>query len=147
MATAAVLSRKDAAQPSQAEAVGTTGLAAAPGDPTIGASTRPSVVTTPVAASSRGEVAVAARTNKPEGFAVTLEADGPSWVSATVDGQRQLYQVIPAGTKHTLRGSREIVLRVGDAGSVRWSVNGREAAPMGNPGEVRNVTVTPDGVR
>ena len=43
---------------------------------------------------------------------------------------------------HTLHASREIILRVGDAGAVRWSINGRDAVLMGSRGEVRNVTLT-----
>jgi hypothetical protein len=62
-------------------------------------------------------------------------------VSATADGTRVLYRLVDAGTTETLRATREITIRVGDAGAVLWSVNGRQAVPMGHPGEVRTVTV------
>ena len=74
---------------------------------------------------------------------VVLETRGPSWVTAIVDGERRLYRIVPAGTKTTLRGAREIAIRVGDAGAVRWSVNGRASEAMGAPGEVRDVRLTP----
>jgi cytoskeletal protein RodZ len=74
---------------------------------------------------------------------VVLETRSPSWVTAVVDGDRQLYQIVPAGTKTTFRATREITIRVGDAGAVRLSVNGHEPALMGAPGEVRNVKITP----
>jgi hypothetical protein len=35
-----------------------------------------------------------------------------------------------------------ITMRVGDAGAVRWAVNGGPAAAMGASGEVRDVKVT-----
>jgi cytoskeletal protein RodZ len=90
-------------------------------------------VGTPSLATSRGDLVV------------TLEADAPSWVAATVDGERRLYQILQPGARHTLRAGRSVVLRVGDAGAVRWSVNGRPAAPMGGRGEVRTVKLTPAG--
>lgn len=72
---------------------------------------------------------------------IVLETERPSWISATVDGTRVLYRTVPAGTKEVLRGFEAITIRVGDAGAIRWSVNGRDAAVMGAPGEVRTVGV------
>jgi hypothetical protein len=76
-------------------------------------------------------------------IAVVLEAERPSWVTATVDGKRQVYQLVTAGTTTSLRG-REIAIRVGDAGAIRWSIDGRQAMPMGSSGQVRDVRITPD---
>jgi hypothetical protein len=78
---------------------------------------------------------------------VTLETTGPSWIAATVDGRREIYAVLQPGTKTTLRAADEIVIRTGDAGAVRWSLNGRDAVAMGRPGEVRRVRITPADVR
>jgi cytoskeleton protein RodZ len=75
---------------------------------------------------------------------VVLETEHPCWVSATVDGRRILYRVLEAGVKETLRGSRAIRIRVGDAGAVRWSVDGRQPELMGRRGQVRTTTVTPE---
>jgi hypothetical protein len=75
---------------------------------------------------------------------VTLEATGPAWVAATTDGQRSLYQILQPGTTHSLRGAREIALRVGDAGALRLSVNGRPPQVMGAPGQVLTVRLTPE---
>jgi hypothetical protein len=76
---------------------------------------------------------------------VTIQTRTRSWIAATADGKRQLYEVVPAGTTTTIRGSSEIVLRVGDAGGVSWSVDGREPVVMGRAGEVRGVRITPAG--
>lgn len=112
-------------------AVGTTGDGAPP-------AATPSAPNGPTRADQsggtrRGQTAAA--------LVVTLEAEGQSWVSATADGTRVLYRLVDAGTTETLRATREITIRVGDAGAVLWSVNGRQAVPMGHPGEVRTVTV------
>ena len=42
-----------------------------------------------------------------------------------------------------VEGEPEIAIRVGDAGAVAWTVNGRAQAPLGGPGKVRNVVLTP----
>jgi cytoskeleton protein RodZ len=77
----------------------------------------------------------------PEPLVVTLHASGRSWVTATADGTRVVYRTLEAGTTETLRGSREITIRVGNAGALTWSVNGRAGEVMGAPGEVKTVTV------
>jgi hypothetical protein len=78
------------------------------------------------------------------GLQVVLEARAPAWVTAVVDGERRLYRALEAGERVSLDGIREISIRTGDAGALSWRVNGRAAAPMGRPGEVRTVRVTPD---
>ena len=47
------------------------------------------------------------------------------------------------GSTQVLKARREITIRVGDAGAAAWTVNGRTQAPMGGPGEVRTVVLTP----
>jgi cytoskeleton protein RodZ len=75
---------------------------------------------------------------------LVLETDRPAWVAATVDGKRELYQILAAGTKTTLRGTRQITMRVGDAGAVRWSINSSDPVIMGAAGAIRDVTITPE---
>lgn len=133
---------KAAPAATQASPVGTTGTA--PTGPAPDGAARAGIQTDASRAGagrSGGPSPAASR----GGLVVTLEADAPAWVAATVDGERQLYQILQPGARHTLRAGREVVLRVGNAGAVRWSVNGRPAAPMGGRGEVRTVTLTPTG--
>ena len=78
------------------------------------------------------------------GVVVALEAQGPSWITATVDGKRTVYRILETGERVSLTGTREVTIRTGDAGAVRWQVNGREPAPMGRPGEVLTARVTPE---
>lgn len=76
------------------------------------------------------------------GVVVVLEAQGVSWITAVVDGQRTVYRNLEPGERLTLSGTREVRIRTGDAGAIRWQVDGRDAVPMGRPGEVRSVRVT-----
>ena len=81
------------------------------------------------------------------GTAVTLVAERPVWVSATADGKRVVYRIMQGGDTETVRASRDLVLRVGDAGAVRWSVNGAAPAVMGERGEVRTARLPADAPR
>lgn len=68
----------------------------------------------------------------------------PCWVAATADGQRTLYRTLEAGERQTIDAARQIEIRFGDASAVTWSINGREGAPLGESGEVRDLRITPD---
>ena len=74
---------------------------------------------------------------------LVIRASRACWVTATVDGQRVVYQLLPAGSERSLTGSREILLRAGDAGALRLTVNGRDAGAFGQSGEVRQARLTP----
>jgi transcriptional regulator with XRE-family HTH domain len=75
---------------------------------------------------------------------VALEARQIAWIAANVDGERKLYRLLQPGERISLDGTREISIRVGDAGAVLWQVNGRPAEPMGESGRVRTVLLTPE---
>jgi cytoskeletal protein RodZ len=75
---------------------------------------------------------------------MTIVADRECWVTASVDGKRELYQLLNSGAEHTLRGSREITIRVGDAGAVRIGINGKAAEKFGSDGAIRNARFTPE---
>ena len=136
-----LIPRRTAAPAANEATVGTTGTVSS-ADPTPSRPATPAPGLRPpvsLAAGNPPQPPVRAQSSP---LVVTLEAEGSSWISARVDGTRRLYQMLQPGTRHTLHASREIVLRVGDAGAVRWSINGRDAVLMGSRGEVRNVTLT-----
>ena len=104
-----------------AQAVGTSGRSAPSTPSTMG----PAEPTAPV-----------------DGITITLEATGPSWVRADVDGQRAIYRTLLAGDREVLRARQKISIRTGDAGALRWQVGRRAATTMGHPGEVLSTIVT-----
>lgn len=122
-----------AAPPDAPEAmvVGTSGTA-----PAAVPDARPAMHTAPAAAPG-----AAAPATDPLPLVVVLEADRPSWISATTDGSRRLYRIMRPGERETLRAAETIVIRVGDAGAMRWSVYGAAPQLMGRPGEVRTERV------
>lgn len=129
VALAALMIRTDAHDPAAPGVVGTTGPGRPPGEalPAAGA---------PVGG------AVIAEPHPSETITVILQTEHASWIAATTDGTRAMYRIVQPGAREILRASEEITVRVGDAGAVRWSVNGRPAELMGRRGEVRDVRVT-----
>jgi transcriptional regulator with XRE-family HTH domain len=93
----------------------------------------------PATASTSG---TAPATQRSEDLTIVLEATGPSWVTADVDGRRAIYRTLQAGDREVLHGRRTISIRTGDAGALRWTVGNRAAAVMGRPGQVVSKTVT-----
>jgi hypothetical protein len=79
----------------------------------------------------------------PSDLVVSLTFQRPCWLSASADGTRVVYKTMEAGSTQVLQARHEITMRVGDAGAVAWTVNGRALAPIGAPGEVRTVVLTP----
>jgi cytoskeleton protein RodZ len=125
-----------AARPQTANPIiGTSGAGAiAPASDTRVAA-KPVDVKTPAAGTSPSTPAHA--------LTVALKTTGRCWVTASADGRRMIYELLPPGTLRTLEGDREITILAGDAGAITWSVNGREIGNIGANGQMRTVHLTP----
>lgn len=78
-----------------------------------------------------------------EGLVLTLQASQTCWVEARVDGQTVLSRVLQEGQVETLEAQTEIVLSLGNAGGIRFTVNDLQGLPLGKSGEVkRNIVIT-----
>ena len=75
-------------------------------------------------------------------FAVNLEQD--AWMRVTVDGEVAYEGMLSAGSQETWTGENEIRIRAGNSGGVLFSFNGSEEQPLGQPGAVRSLTLTPN---
>lgn len=120
------------ARPSEGGAAGTSGTARAP-------TATDSHVAAPSAVPAVGTTAPTPATTD---LIVSLTFEQTCWISASADGTRVLRGTMEAGTTETLRAQRTITMRVGNAGGVKLSVNGRPAAVLGQFGEVRTVSFT-----
>jgi len=65
------------------------------------------------------------------------------WVSLTVDGRKLFARVMQPGERQVHDVAREAVVEVGDAGAFAYSINGREARPLGNKGQVKTLRLSP----
>lgn len=80
------------------------------------------------------------------GIRVVLTLTAPSWVEATADGERRVWETVPRGERLVLRARRTLDLVLGNAGGVRLLVNGR-LEPTGEPGEVARLSFARRGDR
>jgi hypothetical protein len=79
-----------------------------------------------------------------DGLRVVLATERECWLSAQVDGERVVARLLQAGERQTLDVSDEAVLRVGDAGAISISINGRAGRPLGRSGQPLTIRVTKD---
>jgi len=91
-------------------------------------------------------LATAAPTATPGEFTVVIQAREESWVSIAADGKTVSSELWSAGSERTVRGRKEIVVRVGNAGGVDFRFNGKKLDAGGEFGEVKTVTFGPRGV-
>ncbi len=103
-------------------------------------SSSPPAVATP--ATQAPIASVASTPAPPLRFAFTVSRQ--CWVDASTDGTRVLYRIVEPGESHTLDAQQAIAMRIGDAGAVAWTLNGRQGTPLGDAGAVRDLRITPD---
>lgn len=122
------------------ESPGATGIARAGGSPSEsgGASRRPEIATT----GSSGAVASGVGTSD-TGLHIELQPRDVCWISAMADGRRVAFRLMQGGERETIDARDELVLRVGDAGSCAFSINGSPARALGAAGQPATVQITP----
>ena len=69
-----------------------------------------------------------------------------AWILVEVDGQMAYTGILEAGTTHTWTANERIVMRCGNAGAVRVTVNGQALGFLGEMGEVVTMEWTAPGV-
>lgn len=67
---------------------------------------------------------------------------GVCWISATVDGQLAIYRLMQPGERAVVEADETIVLRVGDADALAYSINGAPGRRLGESGEAVTVRIT-----
>jgi hypothetical protein len=76
---------------------------------------------------------------------VEIVADEPVWVLARVDGKFAFSDTLAANTSRTLNGANDVYLRLGNAGGVNISLNGKSIGSVGPKGQVRSLQFTSGG--
>ena len=132
---------------------------APPTDSAIAETSAPaSVVPSDEAAPEREAASLTARPGV-ESFAVAapIAMEGPlwfriaateeTWVDVTSGGRRLFQGILQPGDTRSLSGLARARLLVGNAGGLEIVSNGKPVGPIGSRGQVRVVTLTPDGAR
>jgi hypothetical protein len=76
---------------------------------------------------------------------VTITADEAVWVLARTDGKYAFSATMDAQTTRTVQASKEVTLRLGNAGGVTILLNGKPIGPAGPKGQVRTLQFTSGG--
>lgn len=69
------------------------------------------------------------------------------WVSLTVDGEVKLARLLSAGEREMHEVREGAVLRVGDAGAIAFTINGRPSKPIGERGVPETIRITRDNFK
>jgi hypothetical protein len=91
--------------------------------------------------------AAAARAAPEPSLKIDLATTGWCWIAAESDGERVVYGLVEPGKQLIIEGRHRISLRVGDAGSVRVSINDGPHKTPGAEGEVVELEVTSEDVQ
>jgi cytoskeleton protein RodZ len=118
--------------------------AAAPASPTETGATATSGATAPALVKPSDADAAETRPAATAPLVVQLHANDESWIEATADEERKVYRLVMPGEDLRLDARNQIRLLVGDAGAVSYTINGEPAPPLGGPGVVREIVITPD---
>jgi cytoskeleton protein RodZ len=76
---------------------------------------------------------------------VTLSATEDTWVRVTSDGSHSFTGILGPEENRTVEASNNVRLRVGNAGGLSVTLNGKPVGPIGPRGQVREVELTPSG--
>ena len=76
-------------------------------------------------------------------LAVRVHTTAEVWLEAKADGEQRAYRLFAPGEDLSIDARNQIVLRVGDASAVTYTINGLTGRPLGGPGVVRDIVVAP----
>ncbi len=76
---------------------------------------------------------------------VEMTAQEPVWVSAHADGKYLFSGTLQPNESRTAEATGAVTLKLGNAGGIRISVNGKPIGPVGPKGQIRTVQLTPGG--
>jgi cytoskeleton protein RodZ len=85
--------------------------------------------------------------NGAEGMAVQVVATEKTWVSITVNGRSVFSGTLQPNESRTLSRVERAKMVIGNAGGVDVITDGKSIGPIGPPGQVRFVLLSPDGPR
>lgn len=79
-------------------------------------------------------------------FTLVIHADENSWISVSADGQPVSHETLIAPADASIRASRQIVARIGNAAGVSFIWNGQQIQPQGTEAEVKTFVFDENGM-
>jgi cytoskeletal protein RodZ len=96
---------------------------------------------------ARKSTAPAATSKPPATFTLLIRAEKTTWVLITVDGKPVAQETLIAPAHTSVRATREIVVRAGNAAGISFLLNGKEFPAQGTDGEVKTYVFDATTVR
>jgi helix-turn-helix protein/uncharacterized protein DUF4115 len=78
---------------------------------------------------------------------IAIQVARPCWVSATADGRRVVFTTMRPDHTETIEMTSDLILRLGDAGAVSFSIDGARGRSLGRSGHPVTVRLTRDNYR
>jgi cytoskeletal protein RodZ len=105
------------------------------------------------AASSSADTLVAEKNTStltakpPASFSLMIRAEQTTWISIVADDKPVAHETLIAPAHTSVRATRDIAVKVGNAAGVSFLLNGREFPAQGNPGEVKTYLFDASGLK
>lgn len=80
----------------------------------------------------------------PTPLSITVALKARSWLRIEVDGKREYEGILEEGEQKSWRARETLKIRAGNAGAVSYSLNQQPAQSLGQLGEVKEITLTPE---
>ncbi len=94
---------------------------------------------------SVGELGHTPEPNPNAAVRVEVTAQEPVWILVRTDGEYSFSGTLDANQTRIIAANQNVLLRVGNAGGVSISLNGKPIGPLGPKGQVRTLQLTPGG--
>jgi len=79
------------------------------------------------------------------GLILQIQAIEETWIALQVDSDLPWDITLRAGETFSQRANNHMKLKIGNAGGVNLTLNGEDLGPLGNPGKVVRLRLTPKG--
>jgi len=136
------------ASPGRPAATATAAPTSAKTNPTSSPDRPVANLSTNPAASPALKATAPVATSKPlPTFTLLIRAEQTTWVSIVADGKPVAQETLIAPAHTSVRGSGEIIVKVGNAAGVSFVLNGKEFPARGNEGEVKTYVFDATGFR
>jgi cytoskeleton protein RodZ len=113
--------------------------------PTVGAANAPAASGNPTAPQAGPQAADRIATAPGGAVKVEITAAEPVWVMARANGKYLFSGTLEANQTKSVDANGTVTLRVGNAGGVNITLNGKPIGPVGPKGQVRDVQFTSGG--
>ncbi|HSB51508.1 MAG TPA: RodZ domain-containing protein [Dissulfurispiraceae bacterium] len=100
----------------------------------------------PASPAQEGPLPAAVEDRRSESHTLRIVATDKVWVQVVIDGNEKREALLHPGDKVTYEAEESLVLKIGNAGGVVLTYNGRELEPPGTKGEVVRLSFPDSGI-